>query len=97
MAQTNYQKTIYELIDFREEVKEKFEALLTSTNDDITFSKNPDGSIACYVEYKNYSLAIRLDEKEIYQYAVRTGKGSSDAIEDIIKNSLREELLKERE
>lgn len=97
VAQTIYQKAIYELIDFREEVKEKFEALLNSTNNDITFSKNPDGSIVCYVKYKNHSLTIRLDEKEVYQYAVQSGKKPSDAIEDIIKNNLYKELLKEKE
>ncbi len=88
---------IYDLINSKEDVKAKFEKLVESTNEDLEFSKNHDGSMAVYVKYKNYNIAINLKENEVFQYALQRDKRPGEAIEDKIKEKLLIELLKEKE
>lgn len=94
---TIYQKAIYDMIDFKEEVYQKFKNLINSTNNEITFSENSDGSMACCIKYKGYNVALRITENEVFQYALKSGKEPSDAIKEVIKNKLLAELLESRE
>ena len=87
-----YQKVIYDMIDFKEEVYQKFKNLINSSNSDISFSENGDGSISCQVKYKGYDVSICITEKEVFQYALKSGKEPSDAIKEVIQNKLFDEL-----
>ena len=92
-----YGEAIYKMINLKEEIKEKLDGLIKFTNDDIEFSKNQDGSIACYVKYKGYNASIKLEENEIFKYASQERKNPSDAIKELIEEKLFFELLKTNE
>ncbi len=96
MAFTIYQKVIYDMIDFEEDVKKKFRNMINSTNEDLIFSQNEDGSMACYIKYKEHNISIRITENEVFQFALQRGKEASRAIEEIIKEKMISELLKEK-
>ena len=93
-----YGEAIYKMINLKEETKEKLDGLVKYTNDDIEFSKNQDGSIACYVKYKGYNASIILEENEIFKYALQERKDRvADAIKELIEEKLFLELLKKNE
>lgn len=84
------------MIDFKEDVNNKFKNMINSTNEDLTFSQNVDGSVTCYIKYKEHDISIRITENEVFQFALQRGKEASRAIEEIIKEKLISELLKEK-
>lgn len=97
MANTIYQRAIYEMIDFKDDVYAKYKNLIQSSNNDMTFSENADGSIACHIKYKGYEISLRITENEVFEYATKRRKNPSDAIEEIVKEKLFDELMKEKE
>lgn len=95
MAETTYQRTVYGVIDFKMEIKEKFRKLVDSTNDDMKFSQNEDGSVACDIKYKDCDIHFGITENEVFKYALQRGKKVSEAINEVIQEKLISELLNE--
>lgn len=96
MAETIYQRTIYEVIDFKAEIKEKLSKLVNSTNADMEFSQNEDGSVACDIKYKDSNVHFRITENEIFKYALQREGKVADAINGVVEEKLISELLSEK-
>lgn len=95
-----YQKSIYEIIDYRIAVEKEFERLLELSDDNMTFSQNKDRSILCSISYKGYNIKIRLTVDEVYKHALeeqKTSKGSESksVIERSIYNIIRDKVISE--
>ena len=68
--------------------------LIESSNEDITFSQNEDGSVSCYTKYKDYNIGIQITENEVFKYAIQRDRETAQAIAEIIQEKFVSELLK---
>lgn len=95
MAEITYQRTVCEVIDSKMEIREELRKLVDSTNDDMKFSQNEDGSVACDIKYKDCDIHFRITENEVFKYAIQRSRKASEAINEVIQEKLISELLNE--
>ncbi len=95
MAEITFHNDIKCVIDEKEEVLKKFERLIETSNKEIQFSKNQDGSLAGHIQYSGYSLDIRMTVNEVFRYMMKCGRKASDAVTTILREKVYEELMNE--
>lgn len=98
MAEITFHNEIKDVIDVKEDVLKKFERLVETSNKEIQFSKNEDGSLAGHIQYRNYNINIRMNVSEVFGYVMKCGTkvSVSDVITMILRDKVCEELLNEK-